>query len=400
MGKQRKRPGIKDIMAMAKAAETGISEQKKQEIFESIVEARKDAADALFMTVPTEEKTVAPDEAAAKETVRRRATAATPAHRAAAWTVLTGRTMWAAAAVVLCGIVFFAFGRLMKEISKTNSVGKQTGIQGEETDDSLQEKFTSKPEEQGEDASVGTDIDGATENHTIVDYNDPAEEDQWKNVVKAWTEQKHFTNAGIPADRITMSAEVLLDLIQETNRDDPEAEYLAICLVTVQDIDYARCNDDGSASFPPITVRIDKIYKSVSWFDLKENDVITTGDNSVWTKREGGYEVTHREVVIPITEVGAQYIVCVMKADPSRRDAERYAAGAKYTLQAHTIPLTGQNSAVSGMRLYLSGSVRLGNGQNAQVPREKIYECMNLEDDVVRCSEELIRMFITGESGE
>ena len=36
MGRQGKKPGIKDIMAMAKAAETGISEQKKQEIFGAV----------------------------------------------------------------------------------------------------------------------------------------------------------------------------------------------------------------------------------------------------------------------------------------------------------------------------------------------------------------------------
>ena len=45
------------------------------------------------------------------------------------------------------------------------------------------------------------------------------------------------------------------------------------------------------------------------------------------------------------------------------------------------------------------GTVQLGSGKRVLLPREELYKKMALGDDVVDCSEELIRMYVETSEG-
>ena len=165
---------------------------------------------------------------------------------------------------------------------------------------------------------------------------------------------------------------------------------LTVCIVTVNDIDKSGCKSE-KGTFVPIEIRIDSVIQiqSDSGFDSKAGDTVLVSELSAWFKdmkggiskagkgsiyvdieKEDGYSVSYHDGLIPITEKGAQYIVCFSELQEGNE--EYFPDGIQYLVEALTIPFN-HNSGLSD---------------------NEIYEMMKLPDDVVQCSVELLDYFI------
>ena len=328
----KKRNGTKEILETAKAAERGVSGQKKQEIFAAYARVREEMLSGSENAKPQGIFTLS---------------------------VLCRRASAAAAAIVVLGLLFFVIGKITTGTSQPKEEKP-----GEDTATALQ--FTeSKDYNLSVEPSPGVPRPGETDDSSLM---------------------AKFDFVGmqeLASDCAAVTAERILAPYREAEGDGTAQ---ALCLVTVQSIDLTGVGG-AQGTHAPITLHINRIYQSTANFDRAENDVIVTQDRSVWFAKENGYELNHPQGEIPMTEVGAQYIVTIVRSDDN----------ATYTVSAHTIPIDGQNRVLSGDHgSTVRGSVRIGDGFQMLVPRENIYKKMALGDDVVRCSEELIRRYVEG----
>ncbi|MBQ6660386.1 MAG: hypothetical protein IJM57_03030 [Lachnospiraceae bacterium] len=341
----KKRNGTKEVLETARAAERGVSGQKRQEIFAAYARLR-------------EEMLSGPADAGQQE---KQLSGTVNAKPQGIFTLseLCRRASAAAAAIVVLGVLFFVIGKITTGTSQPK---------GEELDEDTATalQFTeSKDYNLSPEPSPGVTRPGETED-------------------SAWMAEFDFVGMQeMTTDRIEVTAERILAPYREAEWDGTAQ---ALCLVTLQSIDLSGVGN-AQGTHAPITLRIDRICQSTADFDRTENDVIVTQDRSFWFAKENGYVLNHPQGEIPMTEVGAQYIVTIARSGDD----------ATYTVSAHTIPIDGQSRVLSGdYGPLVWGSVRIGDGSQILVPREKIYKKMALGDDVVCCSEELIRRYVEG----
>jgi len=344
----KKRYGTNKILEMAKSAERGVSGQKKQEIFAAYEKAREELLSGPADAVPQAEKSAESAEAKSQILMM---------------SALCKRAAIAAAAIAVCGLLLFAVGRTLKRPPEPDNATVKN------VDTAIEEQFTTV---------VIDDAEGKTAPEIM-----RPDEKKDSMLMSGFT----FDSVqDMSMDRVSMTVPWILRPYQ-TAEWDGEAQ--ALCLVTVQNIDFSQVNA-GQGTHVPITIRIDRIFHSTSGFDLVENASIVTQDSSVWFAAETGYSLHHPQEDVPVTEVGAQYIVTVTKSGD----------GARYRVAAHTIPIDGQSRVISGdYGPLVWGTVQLGSGKRVLLPREELYKKMALGDDVVDCSEELIRMYVETSEG-
>lgn len=147
------------------------------------------------------------------------------------------------------------------------------------------------------------------------------------------------------------------------------SDEFAVCFVTVEKIDKNGCNPE-KGKFVPITLRIDFVIESTSSFSLEAGDSVTVAEFSTWFKNEAGYTVSYHDGIIPITEEGSQYMLYIYEVDENV--AKNFWPGLKYRAEALTIPVC----------------------QNHELTDIEIYEALNLPDDVIQCSKDLIDNFV------
>ena len=144
---------------------------------------------------------------------------------------------------------------------------------------------------------------------------------------------------------------------------------LAVCIATVTRIDKGGCNYERG-KFVPITLIIDSVIESTPTFSLVAGDTVIVAEFSTWFKSEVGYTISYHDGIIPITEEGSQYILYVYEVDENV--AKNFWQGLKYRAEALTIPVS----------------------QNHELTDIEIYEALNLPDDVIQCSKDLIDSFM------
>lgn len=145
------------------------------------------------------------------------------------------------------------------------------------------------------------------------------------------------------------------------------SEY-AVCTVTVLRIDKSGCQSE-KGTYLPVRIRLDSIIDRTPSFSLKEGDTEEVAERTAWFKTDAGFTVNYWEGSIPITEEDAQYIILLY--EKASAGAEDPFGDLKYMAEALTIPIC-----------------RTGDLTDSQ-----IYERMDLPDDVVLCSKDLIAHF-------
>ena len=167
-------------------------------------------------------------------------------------------------------------------------------------------------------------------------------------------------------DRIALSADWVLGRF---DKEPSDGTGVAICLITMMESDTEKCFE-GSGTNILITIRIDQVLVSTGNFKKKNGDIIETSDFSAWMKKEGGYVVWAPEGQIPVAVEGAQYIAQV--GEVTEEVMKQLPLPVGYRTHSFTIPIVDESI----------------------ITREEIYNIMDLPDDVQKCSEELIEMFI------
>ena len=147
------------------------------------------------------------------------------------------------------------------------------------------------------------------------------------------------------------------------------SDEFAVCIATIETIDKYGCNYE-KGQFVPITLRIDSVIESTSSFSLEAGDSVTVAEFSTWFKNEVGYTVSYYDGIIPITEEESQYILYIYEVDENV--AKNFWSSLKYRAEALTIPVS----------------------QNHELTDIEIYEALNLPDDVIQCSKDLIDSFM------
>lgn len=169
-------------------------------------------------------------------------------------------------------------------------------------------------------------------------------------------------------DRIELSAKWVVGHFN-LDPDNPYTEGVAICLITLLKADTEMCFEESGTNIP-ITIRIDRVLVSNGYFNLKSGDIVETFNPTAWMKKGDSYVVWTPEGQIPIAVEGAQYIAQVGKL--TDEDIKQLPLPARYRTESFTIPIVDESI----------------------ITREEIYNIMDLPDDVQKCSEELIEMFI------
>ncbi len=132
-------------------------------------------------------------------------------------------------------------------------------------------------------------------------------------------------------------------LLKQTEKHKNNTSKVAFCMVTVISIDTDEISDTFHNA--ALTLRIDDIYSASPSFTCKTGETFLAFSHFInWQKvnSEDGdtmYSIAHDSVLIPITEVGAQYIVDVFEptATPGIYDFE-------YEVCSYTIPITDQHA--------------------------------------------------------
>ena len=193
---------------------------------------------------------------------------------------------------------------------------------------------------------------------------EPMNQEERKNMLAAFMETEYNQSDG--EDRIALSADWVLN---HFNKGPSDGTGVGICLITLMEADTEKCVEE-TGTYVPIKIRIDKVIVSNGLFKNKSGDVIETSDFSAWMKKEGGYVVWAPEGQIPVAIEGAQYIAQV--GEVTEEVMKQLPLPVGYRTHSFTIPIVDESI----------------------ITQEEIYNKMNLPDDVQKCSEELIEMFI------
>ena len=179
----------------------------------------------------------------------------------------------------------------------------------------------------------------------------------------------NFDSSDIGNDcRLSANENYLLGCIESGRKS---YKGIAFCIVSVVDIELERCNEDKYVNIP-VKIKIDRIIDSNDAFLYREGEEVYTTEYSRWKKEDNDFTVNIQSGYIPLTDIGAEYIVLLY--DNSYKIIE--SVDFEYDVFAcnFTIPI----------------SQPLYNDEYADL----IYSKMLLPNDVKECSEELISKYI------
>lgn len=133
----------------------------------------------------------------------------------------------------------------------------------------------------------------------------------------------------------------------------------------------------------PIKVRIDKIYAGKPSSEQAVGSILTVADDYTLWRREsdGRYEARYSDPTIPVTEIGAQYIVTMRKDNKELSRSEEWIRqhnvltdDVKYIINSCTIPFPADKNMI--------------------IDRDNIYELLNIPELVKTMSEDFINSLI------
>ena len=213
-------------------------------------------------------------------------------------------------------------------------------------------------------------VNASTEAPTesIGEESSGVEDDSQKMRIKASFQKIEYNIIENNIDRPAIYAEWVLRTCTYDS-DNPYTEGAAICLITLMRVDTEKCVED-KGTMVPFTIRIDQVLVSNGYFKNKSGDIIEASDFSYWFKSGDGYIVNAYGGHVPVAVEGAQYIALIAKETDER--IEQLSFPSEFSVNAYTIPIIDESI----------------------IPREEIYKKIDLYDDVQKCSEELIEMFI------
>lgn len=174
-----------------------------------------------------------------------------------------------------------------------------------------------------------------------------------------------FCQNGEP-DREARYAESVLHRIGLTGDEEAGG---AVCIVTLLDVCTDNCTEEIGCVVP-ITIRVEKVLLQNDAFALREGDEILTWDCSRWRKNKDGFTVLFQEGYIPIAQIGSQYIVMI--AEETENAKKQALLPLDYCVTAYSIPY----------------------GNNDDLSEGEVYDLLGLPDDVRKCSEDLLKMFV------
>lgn len=110
----------------------------------------------------------------------------------------------------------------------------------------------------------------------------------------------------------------------------------AICLITLNEIEPTADTDWMDT---PVRFTIDKIYQCSANFEFQVYDAVDALDYAEWIDEgDGNYTVRHPSYIMPLTEIGEQYIVCFMQFVSKDGPVALYDKY-EYAVEALTIPI-------------------------------------------------------------
>lgn len=167
-------------------------------------------------------------------------------------------------------------------------------------------------------------------------------------------------------DREARYAESVLRRIEMTGDEEAGG---AICIVTLLNVYTDNCTEEIGCVVP-IAIKVEKVLLQNDRFALREGDEILTWDHSRWRRNNDGFTVLFQEGYIPIAQVGSQYIVMIAEETESAK--KQSLLPLDYCVTAYSIPIEDKDG----------------------LSEDKVYELLGLPDDVRKCSEDLLKMFV------